>query len=127
VLRYRYSDEFVTPAPFVHLFLANPSDGTTTEAFPAQIDSGADRSVIPSALIEQLHLQPMRKLPVAGLGSDVQHLDTYFVAAQIRGAKPRSLEVIAVDHEPFVLLGRDLLNEFRITLDGPNRMLEIDD
>jgi predicted aspartyl protease len=127
MLRYRYSEEFSIPAPFVHAFVSNPSDGSSTDQLPAQIDSGADRTVIPSSIIDQLRLTPVRQLAVAGLGGDVQYLDTFFVVVQIRGRKPSTVEVVAAEHEPFVLIGRDVLNEFRLVLDGPKRILEIEE
>jgi hypothetical protein len=34
--------------------------------------------------------------------------------------------VLAIANEPFVLLGRDVLNHFRMTLDGPNSLLDIE-
>jgi hypothetical protein len=35
------------------------------------------------------------------------------------------LEVAASDGEIYALLGRDLLNHYRVVLDGPNLILEI--
>jgi predicted aspartyl protease len=93
---------------------------------PAQVDSGADRTVVPATVVEQLELTPVRKLSVAGLGGDIQLLDTYLVAIRLRELKDNVLEVLSAEHEPFVLLGRDVLNNLRIILDGPNRILEID-
>jgi hypothetical protein len=39
---------------------------------------------------------------------------------------PRLVKVLASLEEPYVLLGRDVLNHFRITLDGPNLVLDIE-
>ncbi len=36
-----------------------------------------------------------------------------------------TLRVIADRDEPYVLLGRDVLNHFRVELDGPNLIVEI--
>jgi hypothetical protein len=36
-----------------------------------------------------------------------------------------TVEVLAAD-EPYVLLGRDILNRYRVVLDGPKQKLEIE-
>jgi len=37
-----------------------------------------------------------------------------------------TIEVLANRDEPYVLLGRDVLNRHRIVLDGPQLLLDID-
>jgi hypothetical protein len=39
---------------------------------------------------------------------------------------PQKVALIAHDEEPFILLGRDILNRHRLLLDGPGLALEID-
>jgi hypothetical protein len=43
----------------------------------------------------------------------------------LHDAKPQPREVLAAD-EPWVLLGRDVLNSHRLVLDGPQLILELD-
>jgi len=123
MIRYRYSEDFDPPAPFVHVVLQNLELTVSTAESPAQIDSGADRSVIPREIADRLSLIPVRQITVAGLGGDRRIFDTFLVRLQIRGFDS-VIEMLAAN-EPFIILGRDLLNQFRIQLDGPNRVLEI--
>jgi hypothetical protein len=44
----------------------------------------------------------------------------------IRSFPPMTVEVLAHPAEPFILLGRDVLNHYRILLDGPKLALEIE-
>jgi hypothetical protein len=44
----------------------------------------------------------------------------------IRTMFPQKVVLIAHDEEPFILLGRDVLNRHRLLLDGPGLALEID-
>ncbi|MEI7687348.1 MAG: hypothetical protein WCL32_20260 [Planctomycetota bacterium] len=92
MLRYRYSEEFAPPAPFVHATLLNPANQLATEAIPAQPDCGADRTVIPQPFVDRLQLAPVRQIPVAGLGGRVRTIETYYVRLQIRGLDPSSLK-----------------------------------
>ena len=67
----------------------------------------------------------MRQILVEGFGGERHHLDTYVVFLQIHDMHPFGVEVVAHDDESFILLGRDVLNKFRVVLDGPDQILEI--
>jgi predicted aspartyl protease len=126
MVRYAYNRQVTPPAPFVHVSLQNLMAGTISDNLAALVDTGADRTVIPSSLVEALGLVPLDELPFAGLGGHLVHLRTYLVEIAIRGFPPRELEVVAHHDEPYILLGRDLLNQQRILLDGPGMAFEID-
>jgi hypothetical protein len=93
---------------------------------PAQLDTAADLTVIPSRLVNELQLDQLGELPILGVGAHLATLPTFLVQIQIRDLPARVVEVVASHDEPYVLLGRDILNQFRITLDGPNLLLEIE-
>jgi hypothetical protein len=62
---------------------------------------------------------------VEGLGGDIHSLDAFIVLIQIHDMPATPVEVVAHAGESFVLLGRDVLNQLRIVLDGPKQRLEI--
>ncbi len=126
MLRYRYSEEFNPPAPFVHVTLTNPTDLSASDLLPAQLDSGSDRTIIPQRIVNDLHLTAVREIPVSSFGGNLAVVFLYYVQIQIRGLGPFGIEAIAAEHEPFVLVGRDLLMHFRIVFDGPKGLLEFD-
>jgi hypothetical protein len=126
VIRYRYSNHLSPPAPFVHVSLRNPADGTELLNVPAQVDSAADRSVIPQALAVQLGLAQMGTLAIGGLGGIIYSLPTYVVFVAIHDLAPQAVKVVANADEPWMLLGRDVLNARRLILDGPGSFLELE-
>jgi hypothetical protein len=99
--------------------------GSISDSLPAQIDTGADRTVIPGLLVGVLGLVPLDELPFVGLGGHLVHLRTYLVEIAIRGLPPRQMEVVADQDEPYILLGRDVLNQYQVLLDGPGMAIEI--
>ncbi len=113
------------PAPFVHVSIRRPLEGSDEVTVPAQIDTGADLSVIPGRLVEELHLVPLDSVSALGFGGHLLSLSTYLVELQIRETAPVTVKVIASPDEPYVLLGRDILNQFSILLDGPKLVLEL--
>jgi hypothetical protein len=125
-MRYNYNRQVEPPAPFVHVSLKCLETGKSIDNLPALIDIGADRTVIPGGLVDLLGLVPLEELRVAGLGGQVFSVPTYKVELTIRTLLPQKVLLIAHDAEPFILLGRDVLNRHRLLLDGPGLTLEID-
>jgi hypothetical protein len=123
--RYAYNRQITPPAPFVHVSLRCVETSKTVDDLPAQLDTAADRTVIPGPLIEQLGLVPLDELPVTAFGGQRLLVTTYLVEMTLRNQVPLPVEVFAHPEEPFVLLGRDVLNRHRLLLDGPSQVLEI--
>jgi hypothetical protein len=125
MIPYAYNRQVEPPAPFVHIALRRPGGASSLDDLPAQVDSAADRTVIPGGLVARLGPVPLDEVPVAGFGGQVLLVPTYFVEVTIRGQPPQPVEVLAHEGEPHVLLGRDVLNHHRLLLDGPGLALEI--
>ena len=123
--RYRYNQQLVPPAPFVHVTLHCREAGKELVDLPAQLNTAADRTVIPPKFVDELGLVPLDELPVSGFGGQVFLLPTYRLESRLRDLPPVMAEVLAHPEEPFVLLGRDVLNQHRIVLCGPGLALEI--
>jgi predicted aspartyl protease len=110
----------------VHVTIEGPDGGNALTDVPAQIDTAADLSVVPANLLEALRLVQLDSIAILGFGGVVRRLATYAVRLRLRGREPVSIEVVSSIEEPFVLLGRDVLNRYRLLLDGPRGFLEID-
>lgn len=95
------------------------------EQVPALLDVGADRTVIPLRLVEELAVVKSGEATFEGLGGNQTRLALYFVQVVIHDLPPVTVEAAADPQEPYMLLGRDVLNQFRIVLDGPQLALEI--
>jgi len=63
---------------------------------------------------------------IGGVGGKTEELMRYTVALGIHDLPQRVLEVLAHADEPWILLGRDVLNAHRLLLDGPSLTLEIE-
>lgn len=114
------------PAPFVLVVLSHPDSGQATDTVPAQVDTGAARTVIPLRIATALALREVARLRFGGLGGVETELPIYEVQLVIRDLAPITVEVAASEGEPHVLLGRDALNRYKIILDGPNGKLQIE-
>jgi predicted aspartyl protease len=126
MIRYRYNQQVSPPAPFVHLTIRRPGDEASVQDLPAQIDTAADMTVIPWRIVEELQLLQHDEIETLGFGGHVTSVTSFLVQLQIHQLEPVTVEVLANRDEPYVLLGRDMLNRNRVVLDGPQLILELD-
>ena len=125
MIRYRYAEQLQPPAPLVNVTVQCVASGAKVEAVPALIDPAADRSVLPGRLISELGLVEDGRMHFQGFAGEIVQLPIYLAAIHIHDLPPRMVRAVVGEREPFVLLGRDILNAFRIVLDGPQLTLDI--
>jgi len=124
VIRYRYVTQIHPPGPFVSVSVGNPVNGAEQRDFPAQLDSAADRTVLPAAVVQTLVLPQIGAILMGGI-TGAQLMPSYPVQLAIHNLPPQTVEVVASASESWVLVGRDILNSHRCVLDGPQLFLEI--
>jgi predicted aspartyl protease len=125
MIRYRYNQQVSPPAPFIHVAVRRPGDEASVRDLPAQIDTAADMTVIPWRIVEELQLLQHDEIETLGFGGHVASATSFLVQLQIHQLEPVAVEVVADRDEPYVLIGRDVLNRHRVVLDGPQLILEI--
>lgn len=112
-------------AAYVLLKVAAHSSGDWHPDIPALVDTGADQSVLPDKVIEALGLVPFEVTTVSGIGEVPLERPVYSVRLIVRDFPPLHAAVLGGWGEPYAILGRDVLNFYRVVFDGPNQRLEI--
>ena len=123
MIRYAYNTQVQPPAPFLLVTLRNPVTGAETSDFPAQLDTAADRTLLPLPVVQALGLPAIGSVPIGGVGGTVEIMTVYAVLLGVHTLPVQLTEVVAHPDEPWVLLGRDILNAHRLLLDGPQLTL----
>jgi hypothetical protein len=120
-LTFAYSESRDPAAPVLPLRIGVPhrEPGVT---MPALVDSGADMSVVPEMVARQGELPLIGSITVGGVGGVRRHAPLYAAQVEVAGIR-RIVEVIGLGQE--ALIGRDLLNNRVVTLDGPARRLHL--
>jgi hypothetical protein len=125
MIRYAFLAQLDPPAPFVNATIRHPVTGVERRDLPAQLDTAADRTVLPAALVGSLGLPQVGMMRLAGFGGATYDLPVYAVLLGLHDLPIRPFKVAAHAEEFWILLGRDVLNAYRILLDGPELALEI--
>lgn len=113
------------PAAFVLLKVAAHSSDDWHPDLPALADTGADQTVLPARVIDALGLVPFEFVRVSGFDGVVSDRPVYSVRVIVRDLAPVRVQVIGGWADEYAILGRDVLNLYRVVFDGPNLRLEI--
>jgi hypothetical protein len=114
------ADLFSPPAPLAHVTLRNPTMGAVWSDVPMLLDSGADITLIPKAVLQRLALQVVsdKQYELSGFDGNVSlasvvRLEMVFCHRVFRG------QFLLVD-QACGILGRNILNAVALLLDGPH-------
>lgn len=125
MIRYRYVSSLSPAAPFINVSLRCPATGSAVTDVPAQLDTAADRTVLPGHLVDALGLVEDGRLHFEGFAGEIVELPVFLVEIQVHGLPGNLVRGALGEREPHILLGRDVLNAHRCLLDGPQLTLEI--
>ncbi len=106
-------------------FYVTPRDGNQLRGGRALLDTGSTMSSLPATVLSELELEAVATVPVedaAGFVRDVDAYDVFFTVPEHFSAPLRVLSTEA--DEP--LIGRDVMDSWRITFDGPKKRLEVE-
>jgi predicted aspartyl protease len=118
-MMYPYDTSFTPPAPALAVLINSVQGTGKAYQATAQIDTGADVSGVPIVLLTKLKVEPHQSVEIQDFDEVGKEVRTYLIKLELDRFRFRRLEVVALD-APHVLLGRDVLNNFRLIIDGPS-------
>ena len=121
---YKYNSSFDPPAPVLPIQLSPPLTSAYASAI-ALIDTGADMTVIPRSLTKKLSLQRVDIAYTQGVWGNVTESPVFSALLKCETGEVKIIRVISWD-ENYAILGRDLLNQWKLNLDGPKMFFDID-
>lgn len=91
----------------------------------ALVDSGADGTIIPLKHLLALQARRSRKKLLRGVTGNISLVDTFEVSFRLGSYERATLEVVADPQNREIILGRAVLNQLIVMLNGLASMVEI--
>lgn len=115
----RYDTNFDPPAIVVSVMVAGVVHRRPQIELSAVIDTGADVTAVPEAFVDRLKLYPFGRLQLEDANAV-----TYEARLALTGRSAKKMEVVLTPY-PFVILGRDWLQDYYLLLDGPGQQFHL--
>lgn len=112
------AQRFSPPAPLAHVICKNLDTGAVLADVPMLLDTGADVSLLPQVVVNQLDLaaMPDRRYELVGFDGHVSTAPVVRTAIIFCGRTLRG-QYLLIDQE-YGVVGRNILNAVSLTLDG---------
>lgn len=122
----RYSEDYFPSAPVLPVSITVPGE-SSTGGFSALVDTGADGTFVPTSILEDLDLPILYMTNVRPhLGESLHRAAVYQVDIILFDSlRLPGIEVVGDDWGDQIILGRNVLNLLRITLDGPGKTISL--
>jgi predicted aspartyl protease len=112
------AENFDPPAPVAFVILRNPATGVTLPDVPMLIDTGADATLLPASAVKKIGVETEADADFEVQVFDgetkrlqIAKLELFFLDKKFAG------EYLLIDR-PIGILGRNVLNNLRLLLDG---------
>jgi hypothetical protein len=114
-----YSRSLSPPGPVAEVVLVDTRTGKRTPTLSGKMDTGSDVTLVPMAVIWKLAPRLHGWCRLLSHDRTSRRWPRCFLKVVVEGYEVANVACIATDRAN-VLLGRDILNRFVITLDGKN-------
>ncbi|MEZ4861607.1 MAG: retroviral-like aspartic protease family protein [Caldilineaceae bacterium] len=119
-------DETESPSmPTMDVTLIEPGSGASLGPIRALVDTGADGTLAPDHLLEQIGAVAIGRGRLRWLWDESRHVQIYLVRLEIGPHVLRSAHVAGVPRGTEFILGRNVLNHLVFTIDGPAGVIEL--
>lgn len=109
---------FDPPMPVLDVILSRPGHHATPATVEAIIDTGADSTLIPLDVLEQIAAPHIDQAYLRGITGIREPVDLYLVTVQIAGVTIGGIRAAALPGSGATILGRDVLNHLHLALVG---------
>lgn len=122
---FPYSEAYWPPMPIVDLGVGRPGREKIDLTITALVDSGADGTLIPIDVLEEVGAGYVGEAHMRGIFGTGHEVSVYLANLGLGPHVLEGIRVIAVPEGSDVILGRNVLQYVVVTLNGPASVTEI--
>ena len=122
---YEYDQTYEPAMPIAPIWVMSPVTGRTVGPFSVLIDSGSDGTLVPVDILEQGGAFSIVSGRLTWLWQESRHVNMYVVRLILGPYRLPGVRVAGVPGGTDFILGRNVLNQISLTLNGPAESVEI--
>lgn len=125
MISFEYDRSYIPPMPAAQIRIRSLENPDKTIMLKAIVDSGADTTFIPIRILQELGIRkPVRKSLLYGIGGFSYPVNVYMIKIEIGPYEFFGTRVIG-DKQNRTILGRNVINQLLVTLNGLANTLQL--
>ncbi|MDM8529104.1 aspartyl protease family protein [Anaerolineales bacterium HSG24] len=124
VQTFTYSSKYEPSAPVVEIMVCKTGQTDNGVVLSALIDSGADATMLPITTLQTIGARYVETRQMRGVTGVALTVDLYVVMIQIGRQVIHAIRAVATQDDE-AIIGRDVLNQLVVTLNGPAEVTEM--
>ncbi|MDE0630938.1 MAG: hypothetical protein F4Y84_18525 [Caldilineaceae bacterium SB0665_bin_25] len=125
IVTFDYDSSFVPSAPVLEIEIDGYNRGMGKQRILALIDSGADATLIPTTILETVGATYKETGWMQGITGRRMEVDLYLTGIRVGTQFIEGVTVVGTTATIDPIIGRDVLNQLVVTLDGPGETTTI--
>lgn len=127
VYSHTYDSQHYNPAiPVIEIVLLSSETNAPPIQLTAIVDTGADATMLPVNLLEATGARYVQTLRLRGVTGQASVVETFVTSIRLGPHVVYGVQAVAMPIESEAIIGRDVLNELEIRLNGPAQELWIE-
>jgi predicted aspartyl protease len=120
---FAYDTEFDPAAPVLLIGISPSGEVAPRQEVTALVDTGSDVSMLPASLLVQAGCRYVDQARLRGIYGEAQVVNLYLCAIHVSGIVVHGVRAVGAKELTEAILGRDVLNQLELTLNGPAQEL----
>lgn len=120
-----YLTTYYPAIPTLEIMLGYPEESLKLGPFIAIVDTGADGSMVPQAILDDLNAPIADEARIRSHWGEWRYVQTFTVDIGIDELRLPAIEVVGDEEGDEIILGRNLLNKLRLLLDGRSEIVSL--
>ena len=121
-MNFDYATNHTPPIPVMKIRLGYPGEALTIGPLEAIIDTGADATLIPRYLIDELEAPFVDDAWISSPWGEWMSVQTFTLDIGLEQVRLPAVRAVATEENDEIILGRNVLNKLHLTLDGPKQI-----
>lgn len=125
IAQFDYSTIYDPAAPVMEMTIGAVEGGGVPRRITALVDSGADGTMIPIDVLQAVGATFVERRSMRGVTGDAIRVNLYAIAVQIGSHPIYGVRAVAIPSGGEAIIGRDVLNQLIVTLNGLAYSVEV--
>ena len=127
IYSHDYNSAYSPAMPVVEVTLENVETGAQGEQLTAIVDSGADGCILPLKYLDAIGSESIRKTQMVGVAGIGVQVEMHLLILHLGPLTIYGVEAVADKQNGEAIIGRNVLNQLVVTLNGIAGVTEITD